>query len=83
VGLSASWVKAGAMYSLEWDFEDLGRQCGEIAERMLRGNLKQGIDYAAPRKAAYALNLNTARQMKIEFPEAIVRGAKQVFSGGD
>ena len=37
VGLSTAWVKAGAVYALDWDYTDLGMQCGEMALKVLRG----------------------------------------------
>ena len=73
VGPSASWVKAGALYSLDWDYADLGRQCGEMADRILKGAQPSSIAVASPRTVKYTLNLVTARQMKLALPEKIGR----------
>jgi putative ABC transport system substrate-binding protein len=78
-GLSSSWVKAGALYSLDWDYPDLGKQCGESAQRILQGETPASIPCAPPRKAFYSVNLNTARLLKIGLPESIVRGAERTF----
>lgn len=79
VGPSAPWVKAGALYSLDWDYTDLGGQCGELADRILRGAAPASLPAATPRKIQYSLNLVTARQMKLELPDQLVRGAHQRY----
>jgi putative ABC transport system substrate-binding protein len=79
IGPSAAWVKAGALYSLDWDYEDLGEQCGEMAEKIIGGSAPAAIPVVSPRKVLYTLNLFTARQMKITLPEELVRGARQTY----
>lgn len=79
IGLSSSWVKAGALYSLEWDYGDMGVQCAEIALRILKGTEARSIPPVSPRKVEYSVNLRTAQEMKIEIPGDIVRGAREVF----
>jgi len=79
IGLSSSWVKAGALYSLDWDYGDVGAQCGETALKILQGMRPGAIPPAGPRKALYSINLNTARHMKIEIPEAILRNAQSTY----
>jgi len=76
---SATWVKAGALYSLDWNYADLGAQCGEMAQKILAGAAPSSLPPATPRKVLYSLNLVTARQMKITMPEPVVRGARQVY----
>jgi len=78
-GLSASWVKAGALYALERDYEDLGAQCGEMAIRVLDGTAPSSMPPAVPRKVAYALNVRTAEHLKLDLPATLVAGAAQVF----
>jgi putative ABC transport system substrate-binding protein len=79
VGLSKNWVKAGALYALSCDYSDLGLQSGEIAFKVLKGSPIKSIPPARPRKVMYSLNQKTARHMKIEIPEALIRSAKEVF----
>ena len=79
VGLSAAWAKAGAIYALDWDYEDVGKQCGELALKVLNGARAGGIAPVFPRKLTYALNLKTVRHMKVRIPDSLVRGAVQVF----
>jgi putative ABC transport system substrate-binding protein len=79
VGLSTAWVKAGAVYALDWDYTDLGMQCGEMALKVLRGTPINVLPPMVPRKVVYALNQKTARHMKVEIAETLVHGAREVF----
>jgi putative ABC transport system substrate-binding protein len=79
IGPSAAWVKAGALYSLNWDYTDMGSQCGEIAFKVLRGMTAGDIPPATPRKILYSLNLKTAQQLKITIAEEIARKAANVY----
>jgi putative tryptophan/tyrosine transport system substrate-binding protein len=74
-GLSSSWVKAGALYSLESDYMDNGMQCGEMAFRVLHGTNVNSIKPVPPRKIIYSLNLNTVKHMKIKISEKLIREA--------
>ncbi len=78
-GLSPSWVEAGALYSLCWDYADIGMQGGEAALKILQGNKPSSVPIASPRKELYSLNLKTAKQMKIKISEELVNKAHQVF----
>lgn len=79
VGLSTSWVKAGALYALDRDYVDVGLQCGEVAGRILGGAAAGTIPPATPRRVTYAVNLKTAGAMNIDVPQELIRGASQVF----
>lgn len=79
IGLSTSWVKAGALYALHWDYRDLGAQCGELAIRSMRGTPLSGLSPARPRTVRYSLNLRTADHMKLKIPENLTRGAHQIY----
>jgi len=78
-GLSASWVKAGALYSLERDYEDLGAQCAEIAVDVLNGKKPSAIPPAPPRKVLYAINARTADQLRLRLPPELIEGAAEVY----
>lgn len=79
VGLSSSWVKAGALYSLDRDYRDLGAQCGELALKIIQGAKPGALPPVPPRKALYSLNLKTADHMKLDIPQSIIEGAQAVF----
>ena len=79
IGLSSAWVKAGAIYALDWDYEDIGKQCAELAQKILKGAHAGNLPPVTPRKLSYSINLRTARHMKVGISESLVRGAAQVF----
>jgi putative ABC transport system substrate-binding protein len=79
VGLSRSWVKAGAFYALDRDYQDLGRQNGVIARRLLAGTSAEKIAPETPGSVVYLLNLKTARHMKREIGDQLVAGAAKVY----
>lgn len=78
-GLSSTWVKAGALCALEYDYHDIGGQCGEKALKIIRGARVSAVPPSLPRKLLYALNLRTARYMKIDIQEEHIRNANQIF----
>lgn len=78
-GLSSTWVKAGSLYALEYDFYDIGVQCGEMAIEIIRGKRVNSVPPSLPRKLRYTLNLRTARYMKIDFREEHLRNAYKIF----
>ena len=76
---SSMWVKAGALYSLDCDYKDVGAQCGEMAVKVLKGASPGSLAPETPRTVTYSINMNTARMMKLAIPDDLVRGAKQTF----
>lgn len=79
IGPSSAWVKAGALYSLDWDYTDMGAQCGEVALQVLQGTPPSAIPPAVPRKVVYSLNLKTAQQLKITISEQITQKARNTY----
>lgn len=78
IGQSTPWVKAGALYALDRDYDDIGVQCAELASKILEGRAPSSLQPLAPRKVRYALNRRTAAQMKLELSDQVVRGAAEV-----
>ncbi len=79
VGPSNVWVKAGALYSLDWDYTDMGAQCGDMAIKVLRGMPPGDIPPATPRKVLYSVNLKTAQQIKITISEQLAKKALNIY----
>jgi len=79
VGLSAAWVKAGAIYALERDYREIGLQCGEMAQKALAGVPVAKLPPVPPRTVRYVLNLKTARKMRIDFSPSVKAGAEELF----
>jgi putative tryptophan/tyrosine transport system substrate-binding protein len=78
-GLSTPWVKAGSLYALERDYDDIGNQCADIAVKILNKTAPRMIQVVPPRKVVFSVNLKTARAMKIELSQQIIDGASHVF----
>ena len=76
VGLSAEWVKAGALYALERDYPDMGAQAGGLAVKILRGTPPRALPPQTPRLVLYDINLKTAKQLKIALPADVIDGAR-------
>ncbi len=79
VGPSAAWAKAGALFALDWDYEDLGIQCSEMVQR-----LEGGLDVSAlvaerSRSNEFAINLKSAEWLRVEIPEAERQEAQIVY----
>jgi len=78
-GISPQYVKAGAVFCLSCDYEDIGKQTGEIALKVLSGTSPSDIPVNYPRKTLLFLNLVTAQRIGIEIPKEIFDKAKEVY----
>jgi putative ABC transport system substrate-binding protein len=71
VGLSPSFVKAGALLSFSCDYEDVGSQSAEQALEILAGKSPADVSVAFPRRVSLFLNLNTARAIHLEISQTL------------
>jgi len=79
IGPSPAWVKAGAFFALEWNYRDMGAQCGEMALQILNGTRPENVPPAPPRMVLYSINMNTAEHLRIELPEALIKKARKIY----
>ena len=79
MGLSPSFVKAGAILALSCDYSDIGKQAAEIAGRILNGENPGDIDVTVPRKFSLHINLRIANQIGMHIPDSVVRLADEVI----
>ena len=79
VGLSPSFVKAGALLAFSVDYEDVGRQSAEQALRILGGAAPASVPISIPRSVSLSLNMNTARQIQVTIQDEIRRKAELFF----
>jgi putative ABC transport system substrate-binding protein len=79
IGLSSLYTKAGALFSFECDYGDLGRQAAEITLRILNGEKPGDIAPSIPKKTKSSLNLATAKRLGIKIPSQIIKEASEVF----
>ena len=72
------FVQQGALAALSVDYQDLGRQAGEIVRQLLKeGQLAGRLE--APAKVNLAVNRQTARQLGAAINEATVNAASKTY----
>lgn len=77
MGISPSFVKAGALFSLKWDDVDIGRQAGESALKVLTGPSEpQDIPVTTPRNISIAINLKTAKAIGLVIQRNILEASE-------
>ena len=79
IGLSDKYVRAGALFAFTVQNESLGRQTGELSNRMFR---ERGIKYfpiEMAHEADLSINQRVAKQMGIRVPESIIKQAKVIY----
>ena len=79
IGLSSSWVKAGALYALDWNYRNVGKECGDRAVAILQGNKADPFSPDTVKGISYSLNLKAAERMKIAFPAELLKEAMNVY----
>lgn len=78
VGLSDSWVRAGALFALENDFDDVGDQLARLADQLLKKKTS-AVAVAYPRRQRLLLNLRSAERMGITLPDRVLRVARKTY----
>jgi len=75
---SEKFVESGALMSLTFDACDLGKQAGDIAERILSGTEPRDIPGEKARRVIISVNPTTARKMGITINKTILDRARIV-----
>ncbi len=79
IGLSDNWVKSGALFALSWTYRDLGQQCAEQSNKLLKGTTIQNIPMEYINTVAFSINTKTANHMNIVIDNALLTQAKMIF----
>jgi len=79
VGLSSLYTKAGALFSFDCNYNDLGRQAAKITLRILNGERPAYIECSIPRKTKLSWNRIAAERLGIDIPPQIIKEASEVF----
>lgn len=79
MAFSQSLVESGGLFTLDFDFKDIGRQAGEIARRVLRGEDPGEIPVSTPGVIYFKYNEKTAEQIAVDIPEDLLAIAKEVI----
>jgi putative tryptophan/tyrosine transport system substrate-binding protein len=78
IGVSPSYVKAGAIAAFFADYENNGELAAAAAARVLRGEKIRSIPILAPTKVAAGFNLVIARHMNRDISDEVFRVAVYV-----
>ena len=79
IGISPSYVRAGALCSLVFDSRDVGRQTAQLALKILNGTSVSELKITVPEKIHFALNLKTADIIDVYIPRKIQDQASIVY----
>jgi putative ABC transport system substrate-binding protein len=79
LGASGGTVRAGALLALSASLPDLGDVIAEMAVQILDGNASPAqMRVRGPRRTVLSLNLESARFLSIEVPDAVLQLADEV-----
>jgi putative tryptophan/tyrosine transport system substrate-binding protein len=78
-GISEAWVRAGALYALDRDYADVGRQCGDIALRIIAGERVASIMPQPPRKVELIVSRRAAEMLGVMIPPDLLKRARTVI----
>jgi len=76
IGLAEAWVRAGALYALDWDFEELGRYCGALAARAIAAGRAPAPAMPRPR---VTVNRRTAEQLGVKWSAELLRTVDRTY----
>jgi len=79
IGLSSSYTKAGALFSFDCDYKDLGEQAAGIVLKILNGEDPAKIKYLGSKKINFSLNLLAAQRLDIKISSEVIKEAREVF----
>jgi putative ABC transport system substrate-binding protein len=79
MGFSRNLVESGALFALDYDYKDIGRQAGKIALRVLSGKSPAAIPVAVPGIIWFHYNEKTASHINVKIPEELAAVAKEVY----
>ncbi len=79
IGFSSELVRSGALVGLSVRYEDVGKQAGLLARKILSEQVRPSPATFAPERLRLALNLKTARFLGIVIPSDLVSNADEVY----
>src|SRR5437870_2784828 len=79
IGFSSELVRSGALLGLSVSYEDVGRQAGLLAKKILSDQTQPFTTTFPPERLRLALNLKTARFLGIVIPPEVVENADELY----
>ncbi len=79
MGFSSTIVASGALFALDFDYKDIGRQVGELSDQILAGADPGKLPVTTPDIVWFHYNEKTSTRIAIAIPEELRAVAKEVF----
>ena len=79
IGFSSELVRSGALVGLSVSYEDVGRQAGQLAKKILSDQTQPFTTTFPPERLRLSLNLKTARFLGIVIPSDVVSDADELY----
>jgi putative ABC transport system substrate-binding protein len=79
IGFSSELVRSGALVGLSVHYEDVGRQAGLMAKKILTDQSSPFATTLPPDRLRLALNLKTAKFLGITVPPEVVNNADELY----
>ena len=79
IGFSREFAKTGALLCLSVNYQDIGRQAGQLTRRILDGRLALPLKPVPPERIEMTLNLKTAKFLGINIPREMESRADELY----
>ena len=80
MGYAIHMVKKGTLMGLSCDYEDIGRQGGELFWEVINGKKPATLPVTFPRKVFLSVNVRVAEGMEIDIPTQVLEEAYKIFN---
>jgi putative ABC transport system substrate-binding protein len=78
ISVSQSQAEAGALLSYGPEFYDMGKQCARLADQIFKDIDPGSLPIEVP-EFYLTLNMQTAKNLGVEFPEAMLKAARTII----
>jgi putative ABC transport system substrate-binding protein len=79
IGFSSELVRSGALLGMSVNYEDIGRQAGLLARKILNDRASPFSNTYFPERLRLSLNLKAAKFLGITIPPAVVDAADELY----
>ncbi len=79
MGFSKYVVESGALFALDFDYKAVGRQAGDIVNKILDGQKPKDIEVTTADVIWFHYNEKTAERINIVIPDELAAVAKEVY----
>lgn len=79
IGFSPEFVRSGALLSLSVNYDEVGRQAGALARKILGGQVTLPLKAVPAERVKTAINLKTAKFLGIEISKELLNGADETY----